>query len=100
MSTALAAQSAAHEVRPAITDVTVTLATVDMVIRLPLEPLLAGMNLAVLENTNDSPEAATHDALRALAPPQHWRQRFASHGRALQTRSTFFLVEYGLSRAL
>ena len=69
MSTALAAQSAAHEVRPAITDVTVTLATVDMVIRLPLEPLLAGMNLAVLENTNDAPEAATHDALRALAPP-------------------------------
>ncbi|MFN4130711.1 MAG: HupE/UreJ family protein, partial [Paracoccaceae bacterium] len=50
LSTALAAQAAAHEVRPAIADVTVAPATVDMVIRLPLEPLLAGMNLAVLEN--------------------------------------------------
>lgn len=68
MSTALAEQSAAHEVRPAISDVTVTPSTVEMVIRLPLEPLLAGMNLAVLENTNDAPEAAKHDALRALDP--------------------------------
>lgn len=68
LSTALAAQSAAHEVRPAIADVTVAPATVDMVIRLPLEPLLAGMNLAVLENTNDAPEANAHDALRALDP--------------------------------
>lgn len=68
LSTGFAAQVAAHEVRPAISDVTVGPATVDMVIRLPLEPLVAGMNLAGLEDTNDAPQVAEHDALRALDP--------------------------------
>ena len=68
LSTGFAAQVQAHEVRPAIADVTVGPATVDMVIRLPLEPLVAGMNLAGLEDTNDAPQVAEHDALRALDP--------------------------------
>ncbi len=58
----------AHEVRPAIADVGVTATRVDLTIRLPLEPMIAGMNLAALENTDLAPEAARHDALRQEDP--------------------------------
>ncbi|MGL5008696.1 MAG: HupE/UreJ family protein, partial [Paracoccaceae bacterium] len=58
----------AHEVRPAVADVAVGEAVVDVTIRLTLEPLLAGINLAGLEDTNDSPLAGRYDALRAEEP--------------------------------
>lgn len=56
----------AHETRPAVADVTIGGQTVTMRITMPLEPVLVGMNLAALENTNDSPLSLRHDALRAL----------------------------------
>jgi len=68
LSTALAIAAAAHEVRPAIADVTVGTAAVDLTIRVPLEPLITGMDLAGLEDTNLAPQAAEHDALRADDP--------------------------------
>lgn len=37
---------------------------------LSLEPLISGMNLASIENTDDAPEAAQYDILRALSPQE------------------------------
>ena len=60
--------AAAHEVRPAVADVAVGAETVDLTIRLTLEPMLAGMDLTGLDDTNDSPLAGQYDALRADDP--------------------------------
>lgn len=64
------APSRAHEVRPAIADITVTPGSVELVIVLPIEPLVAGMSLDELADTNDSPLADRHDRLRALPPDE------------------------------
>ena len=64
----LAGFAAAHEVRPAIADVAVTATSVDITIRAPLEPIIAGMDLQGLEDTSLSPLAGTYDALRADDP--------------------------------
>ncbi len=60
--------AAAHEVRPAIADVTLSGDQVTIDIRLTSEPLIAGINLQGLQDTNDAPEAELYDALRALDP--------------------------------
>ncbi len=57
--------AAAHEVRPAVADVAVGEASVDLTIRLALEPILSGMDVSALADTNESPLAGRHDALRA-----------------------------------
>jgi hypothetical protein len=59
---------AAHETRPAIADITVGASTVTLDLTLALEPLLVGIDLGTVSDTNDSPRAAQHDALRALPP--------------------------------
>jgi len=64
----MALPAAAHEVRPAITDVTVGETTVEIILRAPLEPIIAGMDLAGLEDTNLSPLSERYDALRADDP--------------------------------
>lgn len=64
----LAQTAAAHEVRPAIADVAVSATTLDITLRAPLEPLIAGMDLAGLEDTNLSPLADRYDTLRAEEP--------------------------------
>jgi hypothetical protein len=66
----MALSAAAHEVRPAITDVTVGAETVEIILRAPLEPLIAGMDLAGLEDTNLSPLSDRYDALRAETPAE------------------------------
>ena len=58
----------AHEVRPAISDVAVTTATVEVTMTMPLEPLIAGMDLSAIEDTDASPLADRYDALRAQPP--------------------------------
>ena len=58
----------AHEVRPAVTDVTISDTTLDIILRAPIEPIIAGMNLAGLEDTNLSPLSDRYDALRAEDP--------------------------------
>ena len=64
--TSLGAQ--AHEVRPAVADVQVSGDQVELTIRLTVEPLLVGMNLTALDDTNASPLAAQYDELRAEPP--------------------------------
>ncbi len=61
---------AAHEVRPAVADVAVGETSVDVTIRLTLEPMLAGMDVAGLQDTNDSPLAEVYDTLRSDSPAE------------------------------
>ncbi len=60
--------ASAHEVAPAIADMRMTGDSLDFEVRLNLEPLLAGVNLAAVSDTNLSPQAAQYDALRAVEP--------------------------------
>jgi hypothetical protein len=60
----------AHEIRPTIADVEVGADTVTMTLRITLETLLAGIDLALVQDTNDAPEAAIYDSLRALPADQ------------------------------
>lgn len=67
LSLLMSNQLSAHEIRPAIADVTVSETQVTFSVTLPIEPLIVGMNLSGLADTNDSPLADQHDALRALS---------------------------------
>ncbi|SFR34821.1 HupE / UreJ protein [Litoreibacter janthinus] len=71
----LASSVAAHEIRPAIADVTLSEDSVTMKIRMTAEPLIAGINLEGLQDTNEAPDADLYDALRAL-PPEDLKTRF------------------------
>ncbi len=64
----LASGARAHEIRPAISDVHVGAEDLRMEIVLTLEPLIAGIDLQGLDDTDNAPEAERYDALRALPP--------------------------------
>ncbi|TGD60838.1 HupE/UreJ family protein [Tabrizicola sp. WMC-M-20] len=70
LSMGLALPATAHEVRPAVTDVTVSAETIEIILRAPIEPLIAGMDLAGLEDTNLSPLSDRYDALRVAEPAE------------------------------
>lgn len=57
----------AHEVRPAVGDLTAGDGTVSLVLRLSMEPVLAGVNLAGLDDTSDADGAERVDAMRSLS---------------------------------
>jgi hydrogenase/urease accessory protein HupE len=59
-------EAGAHEVRPAIADVTLSEDRVALQVRLSAEALVAGIDLEGLADTNEAPEAEEYDALRAL----------------------------------
>lgn len=58
----------AHEIRPAIADVVLSDTEVNLTIRLTAEPMIAGVNLEGLQDTNEAPNAAKSDSFRALPP--------------------------------
>ncbi|MBT0957606.1 HupE/UreJ family protein [Alphaproteobacteria bacterium KMM 3653] len=62
----LAGPLAAHELRPAVGDVSVQAESVTLKIVLNAEAMLAGVDQAAGGNTDTAPEAADYDALRAL----------------------------------
>lgn len=62
------AQSQAHEIRPAVADVTLDDTQIGIQIRLTAESLLAGIDLTGLQDTDEAPEAEKYDELRALGP--------------------------------
>ncbi|RLJ41389.1 HupE/UreJ protein [Litoreibacter meonggei] len=66
---------AAHEIRPAIADVTLSDDKVELTIRMTAESLIAGIDLEGLQDTNEAPEAEQYDALRAL-PSSELSSRF------------------------
>ncbi|MEL7301526.1 MAG: HupE/UreJ family protein [Pseudomonadota bacterium] len=57
----------AHETAPAIANVSVSPERMEMEIAVNAEALLAGVDLGTYTDTNDAPEAAAYDALRALS---------------------------------
>jgi hypothetical protein len=71
MSMALAVtfgSASAHEIRPTIADVEVGAEQVTLSLRIALEPLIAGIDLSAVDDTDNAPEAAIYDQLRALQP--------------------------------
>jgi len=62
------APARAHEVFPAIADMTEADGALTFVVSLNAEALVAGINLDGLVNTNTAPEAPEYDRLRALSP--------------------------------
>lgn len=72
---AFAAPVAAHEVVPAIADLTVEGGRLTLSVDTPVEGFLAGIDLGAVTDTNAAPEAADYDALRAL-PPEELEARF------------------------
>ena len=63
----LPAVTIAHETRPAIMDLTLG-ESAEATLTMNAEAWLAGIDLSVWEDTNEAPEAAAYDALRALPP--------------------------------
>ncbi len=67
---ALAGAAAAHEVLPAIADMTETDGTLAFEVQANIESFVAGIDLAAVADTNAAPEAETYDVLRALEPAE------------------------------
>ena len=65
----LATAALAHEVRPAISDLTIADDSVSFEVELSAEALLSGVDLSRYSDTNDAPEAAEYDRYRAMLPP-------------------------------
>ena len=62
--------ASAHEVQPAVADIEISGETVTITMRLAIEPILAGINLSEVEDTNESPFGDRNDDLRALPPEE------------------------------
>ena len=68
MLSMVAGLAVAHEVEPTVADVEVGGEAVTIRLRTALEPLIAGVDLSTVEDTDDSPLSERHDALRDLPP--------------------------------
>jgi hypothetical protein len=60
--------ASAHEMSPAVADITVSEDRVELTVILQGEALVAGIDLSAITDTNNSPRAEAYDALRALPP--------------------------------
>jgi hypothetical protein len=58
--------SQAHELRPAVADVTVTQSKIQVELQLTVETLLAGIDVTKVMDTDEAPQAETYDQLRGL----------------------------------
>ena len=58
----------AHEMRPAIADITVSPAQVSVTIRFNAELFLADIDASEITDSDDAPNAAAYDRMRQLPP--------------------------------
>jgi len=82
--------AAAHEIRPAIADVTVNSDRVQLDIQITLEALIADLDLTGLSDTNDSPLVLRYDALRDKTPADlelSFRQAWPDIARRIRLRA-------------
>ncbi len=80
----------AHEVRPAVADLKIGSKSIEISIRMSVEAFVARIDLSRFTDTNQSPKAAAHDALRALAPlalEQRLREDWPELNRSLTVKS-------------
>ena len=75
LSILMAGSASAHEVMPAIADMTTANGKLTLTIRTSVEGFMAGINLTETKDTNESPQAKSYDELRSL-PPQEIENRF------------------------
>ena len=82
----LAGQARAHELRPAVAEVSVREDRIEIALRLAVETLLAGIDQSQIADTDEAPEAEVYDQLRGL-PDQTLAQmvemRFADISRGI-----------------
>ncbi|MEM6985930.1 MAG: HupE/UreJ family protein [Pseudomonadota bacterium] len=71
----LATSAHAHEIDPAIVDITVDQNTVRVDIDFALEPIILGMDLGEIEHTDEANDSEAFDAVR-LAQPEELRKQF------------------------
>ena len=83
----LAAAAQAHEVFPAIADMTQDGTTLTFVVEANVESFVAGINLTGLSDTNAAPQANDYDALRALTPVE-MQDRFTAFWPDMAARIT------------
>ncbi|WGH80229.1 HupE/UreJ family protein [Jannaschia ovalis] len=62
--------ASAHEVEPSFAEIDVDADRVTIRLRTAVEPLIAGIDLGAVQDTNDSPLADRHDRLRELPPEE------------------------------
>jgi hypothetical protein len=86
------APAAAHEIRPAVADVSVGATEVRIALRVVLEPMVAGIDAGEFQDTNDSPLAGHHDRLRAL-PPAELEAAFRAAWPGIRARITLLAGE-------
>jgi hypothetical protein len=60
----------AHELQPAVANLTISDTSVEGTIELALEPLILGMDLSELQDTDESDQADQYDTLRGLSPAE------------------------------
>ncbi|WP_439150112.1 HupE/UreJ family protein [Sulfitobacter sp.] len=70
LSSVVTGAARAHEVVPTIADLTVAEGVADISLRINLEAQLSGIDLDVVEDTNDAENAGDYDSLRALSPDE------------------------------
>ncbi|MEO1681443.1 MAG: hypothetical protein AAFU80_25145 [Pseudomonadota bacterium] len=86
---ALSMPAAGHEVRPAVADVELFPVRMEVELRLTIEPILAGIDLATLTDTNDSPLSGLADRYRAMPPDDLvalWQDRWPDLRDAFEVR--------------
>ena len=66
--TSLIRPAASHGLRPVVTEVTVNETNVEITLNASIEAILAGMDLATLDDTDQSPLAPVYNAYRAQNP--------------------------------
>lgn len=89
----------AHEVIPAISDLTVEGGRLTLSVEMPVEGVIAGIDLAAYADTNEAPEAGDYDSLRAL-PPDELQARLAAAWPELSGKVTMLADGAALPAAL